>query len=91
MWMVGSAGAPAATKSTVRATPVTPNGAWTTYHRDYGRTGNDGTISPAVSAATGWVSGAMDSSIYGEPLVYNGIVYVATLNNSVYAFNQTDG
>src|SRR4029077_20842896 len=28
---------------------------------------------------------------YGEPLVYQGIVYVGTLNNTVYALNQTDG
>jgi hypothetical protein len=33
----------------------------------------------------------MDAQVYGEPLVYGGIVYVATLNNTVYAFNQADG
>jgi PQQ-like domain len=91
LWIVGGAGAPAATRSANLATPITPNGAWTVYHRDNAHTGNDGTISPALTAATGWVSGAMDGTIYGEPLVYNGIVYVATLNNSVYAFNQKDG
>ncbi len=33
----------------------------------------------------------MDAQVYASPLVYGGIVYSATLNNTVYAFNQADG
>ena len=72
-------------------TAITPNGAWTMYHRDHGHTGYDGSLPGAASASAGWVSPTLDGSVYGEPLVYNGLVYVATLNNSVYAINQTDG
>jgi outer membrane protein assembly factor BamB len=33
----------------------------------------------------------MDAQVYGSPLIYNGIVYAATLNNTVYAFDQATG
>ncbi|HEX2679826.1 MAG TPA: PQQ-binding-like beta-propeller repeat protein, partial [Candidatus Dormibacteraeota bacterium] len=61
------------------------------YHRDDAHTGYDPSLGTAFTATTGWVSPTLDESVYGEPLVYQGIVYVATLNNSVYALNQTDG
>ncbi|HXN01153.1 MAG TPA: PQQ-binding-like beta-propeller repeat protein [Candidatus Dormibacteraeota bacterium] len=72
-------------------TAVTPNGQWTMYHHDNAHTGLDGSLPGAGGAAAGWVSPTLDGDVYGEPLVYNGLVYVATLNNSVYAINQTDG
>ena len=73
------------------ATPVTPNGSWPVYHHDDAHTGYDSSSSNAITAVPGWTSPTLDQSVYGEPLVYNGIVYVATLNNTVYALNQTDG
>src|SRR5207244_8364714 len=33
----------------------------------------------------------LDGEIYAEPLIFNGAVYVATLNNMVYALSQSDG
>jgi len=79
------------TPQTIASAAVTPNGSWTMYHRDHGHTGYDSTAQTVTSVATGWVSPTLDGDIYGEPLVYNGLVYVATLNNSVYALNQSDG
>jgi len=70
---------------------VTPNGAWTVYHHDDAHTGFDSTQPAATTAIAGWTSMALDDQVYGSPLVYQGIVYVATLNNTVYALNQTDG
>ena len=70
---------------------VASTGAWTTYHRDNGHTGNDPTLPAMSSVSTGWTSGAMDGELYAEPLIYNGVVYAATLNNTVYAFRQSDG
>ena len=75
------------------ATPVVPNGAWTTYHRDDGHTGYDPTA-PAASNVTvtpGWTLPVLDGEVYGSPLVFNGVVYAATLNDTVYALNQIDG
>src|SRR5260221_10471184 len=74
-----------------RAQLTASSGAWTTYHRDDGHTGNDPTLPALTSVATGWSSAAMDGEVYAEPLIFNGIVYAATLNNTVYAFNQSTG
>jgi PQQ-like domain len=70
---------------------ITPNGAWTVYHHDNAHTGFDSTQAAAKGATAGWISPTLDEQVYGEPLVYNGLVYVSTLNNTVYALNQTDG
>ena len=89
-----AATAPAASRSigSVKSTPGVPNGAWTTYHRDDGHTGHDPTLSStATGAGAGWVSGTMDDTVHAEPLVYNGVVYAATLGNTVYAFDQSTG
>ena len=72
---------------------IVPNGSWTTYHRDNGRTGYD-SGAPAVTAAgvtPGWTLPALDGQVYAETLIYNGVVYAATLNDTVYALNQIDG
>jgi outer membrane protein assembly factor BamB len=70
---------------------IVPNGSWPTYHHDDGHTGYDPTLPVVKSVAPGWISAVLDQSIYAEPLVYGGIVYTATLNNTVYALNQADG
>ena len=78
------------TASTPRA-PVVTNGQWSVYHRDNAHTGFDPTQSAASGATTGWVSGTFDGQVFASPLVFQGVVYVATLNNTVYALNQADG
>src|ERR1700694_2138918 len=70
---------------------VTPNGSWTMYHHDDGHTGYDPSAPAITSVQAGWVSPGLDGEAYAEPLVYNGIVYAATLNDTVYALNQSDG
>jgi len=70
---------------------VTPNGSWTMYHHDDGHTGYDPSAPAITSVQAGWVSPALDGEVFAEPLVYNGIVYAATLNDTVYALNQSDG
>jgi outer membrane protein assembly factor BamB len=77
-----------------RALPAPPpSGSWTTYHRDNGHTGYDPT-QPTLSGVTttaGWSLSTLDEQVFAEPLIYNGLVYAATLNNTVYALNQSDG
>jgi hypothetical protein len=70
---------------------ASPSGSWTKYHFDSGHTGYDSAQPAAAGASTGWVSPTLDGSVYGEPLVYNGLVYVSTLQNTVYALNQSTG
>ena len=69
------------------------NGSWTTYHHDNAHTGYD-PLAPAigtVAPTAGWVPTTLDAEVYAEPLIYNGLVYTATLNNTVYALNQSTG
>ena len=72
-------------------TPVVPNGAWTTYHHDNAHTGADLTVGAAGTVSAGWTSPTLDDRVFGSPLIYGGLVYVATLNNTVYGLNQIDG
>jgi len=71
------------------AAAITP--AWTTFHLDNARSANDPTEPAFKSAAAAWESPALDGKIYAEPLVLGGTVYVATMNDTVYALNATTG
>lgn len=73
------------------ASATSASGAWTTYHHDNAHSGFDSTQPAAGGATAGWVSAALDGQVYGEPLVYNGLVYVGTLQGTVYALNQSTG
>ncbi len=88
-----SAKAPPARATAAPKAVVTPNGAWTTYHHDNAHTGYDPSAPAAtsVSPTAGWTLATLDGEVYAEPLIFNGVVYAATLNNTVYALNQTDG
>src|SRR5437868_3647294 len=81
----------AASASWTPHTPIITRGAWTVYHHDNAHTGYDPSLGQVQHIQTGWVSPTMDAQVYASPLVYGGIVYAATLNNTVYAFNQIDG
>src|SRR6266480_1663534 len=77
--------------ATLDAVPAASSGAWTVYHHDNAHTGTDASLPQVTSVTTGWTSAVLDAEVYAEPLVYNGIVYTATLNNTVYALNQSTG
>src|SRR6266849_5367836 len=68
-------------------------GAWTNYHHDNAHTGYDPSAPTlgTVQVTPGWVNTTLDGEIYAEPLIFNGVVYAATLNNTVYALNQATG
>ncbi|HZQ49635.1 MAG TPA: PQQ-binding-like beta-propeller repeat protein [Candidatus Dormibacteraeota bacterium] len=67
-----------------------PN-AWTTFHSDNSRSGNDTTEPAFASAVAKWESPALDGRPYAEPLVLGGTVYVATMNDTVYAISASSG
>jgi len=62
---------------------------WTTYHGNNSRSGY--VTSPEVCPKEGWKSQTLDGEVYAEPLVYDGMVLVATENDSVYSLNATSG
>lgn len=67
---------------------------WTTYHHDNTRNGYDAaaTAFPASGPpGAQWQSSSLDGTLYAEPLAYGGVIYQATENNSIYAFNEVTG
>ncbi len=66
-------------------------GSWPVYHGDPRGTGVARTPARVGTAAPAWVSPRLDGSIYGEPLLSGGRVYVATERDTVYALSAATG
>ncbi|MDQ6782214.1 MAG: PQQ-binding-like beta-propeller repeat protein [Actinomycetota bacterium] len=84
------ASATLASTALVLASPAGASTTWPTYHASPDRQGADtteATLSPSTQA---WRS-TLDGAVYGQPLVANGRVYVATENDTVYALDAHDG
>ncbi len=64
---------------------------WTTYHHDNTRDGYDPNA-PAFSGGpfSSWDK-TLDCEVFAEPLALSGVVYVATMCDSVYAFDVATG
>jgi outer membrane protein assembly factor BamB len=63
---------------------------WLTATGNTQRTGNDSTEPSLLPLHNAW-NVAMDATVYGQPLVFDGRVYAATENDSVYALDAHDG
>jgi outer membrane protein assembly factor BamB len=85
-----SAGTSTATQSSSAASSVAGAEDWTTYHADNARTGHQ-QASNFTSVTNDWNSTTLDGAVYAEPLVFGGVVFVATENNSVYALDARTG
>lgn len=78
--------------SALAQTPAPAGGAgWTVYHGNAAGTGVAGAVTAVNTSARAWTSPALDGDIYGEPLMWDGRVYVATQNNTVYALSAANG
>jgi len=64
---------------------------WTVYHGDAAGLGVSTVLSAVNTARRAWISPSLNGQLYGEPLVYDGRVYVATEENLVYALSASDG
>ena len=72
--------------------PAASSGDLTTYAYGTSRSNHD-TVDPTihhVSANPSW-DDSLDGSVYGQPLVLDGVVYVATENDTVYAIAAKTG
>src|SRR5581483_341257 len=65
--------------------------AWTTYHADNSRSGVDPSGAQLTPIHQAWVSPALDGKVYASPLVWQGLVIVATESDTVYGLHATDG
>src|SRR5260370_9872305 len=57
-----------ASRAPVKATPITPNGAWTVYHHATAHTGFASTQPSTMYASTAWTSSTLDESVCADPL-----------------------
>jgi hypothetical protein len=82
----------AASATTSPTTTAPPAASWTTYGGSVSRTSLAASF-PAVTTAptAAWTSPALDGGVYGEPLIDNGEVLVATENDTVYGLSATHG
>ncbi|HLG91963.1 MAG TPA: PQQ-binding-like beta-propeller repeat protein, partial [Acidimicrobiales bacterium] len=70
--------------------PVSTTGNWLTYHQSPDRQGADVVDVGTQAPAPAWRVG-LDGAVYGEPLVFDGMVVAATENDSVYAIDGRNG
>ncbi len=64
---------------------------WTSYHGSPRDTGVDRSGTRLRPSRSAWTSPALDGELYGEPLVADGRVVVATENDSVYVLAARTG
>jgi hypothetical protein len=65
---------------------------WTTYGGSFSRTSSNPTFAPVTGTPTAlWTSPPLDGGVYGEPLIFDGQVVVATENDTVYDLSGTTG
>lgn len=64
---------------------------WTTYHGDPERSGIDSSSGAAVPFARAWQSAQLGGNVWAEPLVYDGLVIVATEANDIIALGEASG
>ena len=89
-WAAGGPAAAAVSPGT--SSPGLAGGtAWTVYHDSPAGTGVAPDVTSVNTTTRAWTSPALDGQIYGEPLVFDGRVYVATENDTVYALNASSG
>ncbi len=87
---VASAVAPSAVASTHSpGRHGTPS--WTVYRDDPAGSGVAAGVGSVDTAVRAWTSPTLDGQLYGEPLVFDNRVYVATENDVVYALSAATG
>jgi outer membrane protein assembly factor BamB len=89
--LIAVGGAPSPVTASVRQSLTAASGSWTVYH---GNPEGDGTAASVTSVdvtTRAWTSPTVDGQIYGEPLAWNGRVYIATESNTVYELSAATG
>jgi outer membrane protein assembly factor BamB len=71
--------------------PFSAQADWTTYRGDQARTGVDSSSVGSVPFAGAWTSPNLGGAIWGQPLVHDGLVVVATESNQVVALSEATG
>ena len=72
-------------------TAGTASADWTTYHADGARDGVDRSAGAARPFTKLWTSTGLTGAVWAEPLVYRGLVIVATETNDLIAYHAASG
>jgi outer membrane protein assembly factor BamB len=82
----------ASTTAPASTGPSASTSSWTTYGGSFARTAVD-SVDPALThtPTSAWTSPALDGPVYGEPLIDQGQILVATENDTVYSLSATNG
>ncbi|HEY3810063.1 MAG TPA: PQQ-binding-like beta-propeller repeat protein, partial [Acidimicrobiales bacterium] len=64
---------------------------WTTYHADNSRSGVENSEPSLNPLSRAWSNSLDGASVYGQPVVAAGRVFVATEDDNVYALDAHDG
>ena len=64
---------------------------WTGYHYDNQHSGKDPSAPTITGANIAWTSVNLAGDVFAEPLYYNGVVYVATMHDYLYALDPANG
>jgi outer membrane protein assembly factor BamB len=95
VWVLGCAAASVAVAPAALAAAHSPGSArspdWTVYHDDPAGSGVAAGVGSVDTAARAWTSPTLDGQLYGEPLVFDDRVYVATEADTVYALSALTG
>jgi len=65
--------------------------AWTTYHRDAARSGDDPDATSPITPTFSWQSRDLGAPIWGQPLILGSRAYVATVGDEIYALDTSTG
>jgi outer membrane protein assembly factor BamB len=80
----------ATTAGTVaQATAAEP--AWTTYHRDSVRSGDDPDATAPIAPTLAWHSQDLGAPIWSQPLILGSRVYVATVGDKIFSLDAATG
>ncbi|HZR39118.1 MAG TPA: PQQ-binding-like beta-propeller repeat protein, partial [Ktedonobacteraceae bacterium] len=81
---------PSSTNSGVSITTAPKNGDWTTYHNDPARTGFLANVADPHRLSQAW-NVSLDGAVYGQPLVVNDHIIVATEGDTIYSLDPNSG
>jgi outer membrane protein assembly factor BamB len=65
--------------------------AWTTYHRDAGRSGYDPEATSPIVPVLSWHTVNLGAPIWQQPLILGSRAYIATVGNYLYALDTSTG
>lgn len=65
--------------------------AWTTYHRNAARSGDDPEATKPITPTLAWQSLDLGAPIWSQPLILGSRAYVATVGDEIYALDAATG